>query len=279
MSQLLIAPLEVLMDTRLGDPERRVLLALFSFRDKKSDTVWPTAQKLACRAGIKDVSRISKITRSLAQKGWLTKKRRGFSGFVNYTLAVPDEATHLMDKANLECESKLDSESNLEGKAIGKTRAETASNSKLDSKSKYDANANSKLDAKSKCKLVSESKYRDQSIDQSIDHGGRVPAPRAKTQKRGTRLNSDWRLTDEYISAALEINPELSVDAIVQIGLQFRDYWLAKPGQGGVKLDWLATWRNWIRRENNFRPAVRTAQQQRAELADSHLSYDDLTEF
>lgn len=29
----------------------------------------------------------------------------------------------------------------------------------------------------------------------------------------------------------------------------FRDFWVAKPGQGGVKLDWDATFRNWVRKE------------------------------
>ncbi len=29
---------------------------------------------------------------------------------------------------------------------------------------------------------------------------------------------------------------------------KFRDYWIAVPGQKGVKLDWFATWRNWCRR-------------------------------
>jgi hypothetical protein len=29
---------------------------------------------------------------------------------------------------------------------------------------------------------------------------------------------------------------------------RFRDYWIAQPGQKGVKADWQATWRNWIRR-------------------------------
>jgi hypothetical protein len=28
---------------------------------------------------------------------------------------------------------------------------------------------------------------------------------------------------------------------------KFRDYWIAQPGQKGVKLDWDATWRNWCR--------------------------------
>lgn len=28
----------------------------------------------------------------------------------------------------------------------------------------------------------------------------------------------------------------------------FVDYWRATPGAKGLKLDWLATWRNWMRR-------------------------------
>jgi len=31
---------------------------------------------------------------------------------------------------------------------------------------------------------------------------------------------------------------------------QFRDYWIAEPGQKGCKQDWFATWRNWVRRQN-----------------------------
>lgn len=29
---------------------------------------------------------------------------------------------------------------------------------------------------------------------------------------------------------------------------RFRDYWVAKAGPGAAKLDWSATWRNWLRR-------------------------------
>lgn len=39
---------------------------------------------------------------------------------------------------------------------------------------------------------------------------------------------------------------------------EFRDYWIAQPGQKGVKTDWDATWRNWVRRQNQARTAVRT---------------------
>jgi uncharacterized protein YdaU (DUF1376 family) len=30
---------------------------------------------------------------------------------------------------------------------------------------------------------------------------------------------------------------------------RFRDYWIAIPGKDGEKLDWFATWRNWVRKE------------------------------
>lgn len=43
---------------------------------------------------------------------------------------------------------------------------------------------------------------------------------------------------------------------------RFVDYWRAQPGQRGVKTDWPATWRNWMRKaQDDVRPAngTRTA--------------------
>ena len=62
--------------------------------------------------------------------------------------------------------------------------------------------------------------------------------------KRGTRLAPDWQpkpLPDDFDPPATPglIERELS---------RFRDYWAAAPGSKGVKLDWDATWRNWLRR-------------------------------
>jgi hypothetical protein len=63
---------------------------------------------------------------------------------------------------------------------------------------------------------------------------------------QGTRLRSDFSLPDEWAEFARtkrpDINPQLTFE-------EFKDYWIAQPGQKGVKLDWLATWRNWVRRE------------------------------
>lgn len=64
-------------------------------------------------------------------------------------------------------------------------------------------------------------------------------------QKRGSRLPPDWELSEENRRYAAEKN--LSPAQIEREASQFRDYWLAKPGKDGVKLDWDATWRTWVR--------------------------------
>lgn len=69
------------------------------------------------------------------------------------------------------------------------------------------------------------------------------PPSRGGKTKRGSRLDLD-ALPSEWASWARDEgfgNPEREFD-------RFRDYWKAAPGQKGVKADWLATWRNWIRR-------------------------------
>lgn len=58
---------------------------------------------------------------------------------------------------------------------------------------------------------------------------------------RGSRLSDDFRPDLEYARAQI---PDMDADAEFQ---RFADYWRAKAGAAGCKLDWQATWRNWIR--------------------------------
>jgi len=62
--------------------------------------------------------------------------------------------------------------------------------------------------------------------------------------KRGSRLAQDWFLSKSMGDWATKERPDLDVR---QVAEQFKDYWIAQPGQKGVKLDWDATWRNWVR--------------------------------
>lgn len=64
--------------------------------------------------------------------------------------------------------------------------------------------------------------------------------------KKGSRLNGDWELPDDWLSWA--VSEGWSEGVVREQAKRFRDYWIAVPGQKGVKLDWEATFRNWIRR-------------------------------
>lgn len=84
--------------------------------------------------------------------------------------------------------------------------------------------------------------------DSDQNRGGGAGAP---SRKKGTRLPDDWQ-----VSAALRawVKAEgLRIDWRAETE-QFRDYWRAKPGAAGVKLDWDATWRKWMRKAERDLP-------------------------
>jgi hypothetical protein len=53
-------------------------------------------------------------------------------------------------------------------------------------------------------------------------------------------------LEKEWESWARTERPDLD---LVKTAANFADHWHAKPGKDGRKLDWLATWRTWVRKE------------------------------
>jgi len=73
--------------------------------------------------------------------------------------------------------------------------------------------------------------------------------PKGSSKKIGSRLPEDWEpdrvfATREGLSAS-DINREAD---------KFRDYWRGMTGQRGVKADWTATWRNWVRKAVEGKP-------------------------
>lgn len=60
--------------------------------------------------------------------------------------------------------------------------------------------------------------------------------------KKATRLAQDWVLPEEWGIWAEQFN--LTTEQIVTEGQKFKDYW---HSTGKTKVDWQATWRNWIR--------------------------------
>jgi len=82
---------------------------------------------------------------------------------------------------------------------------------------------------------------------------------KAETQ-RATRLPADWQPSDADFEFCKAERPDLHVG---ETAARFRDYWHGIGGQKGCKLDWSATWRNWVRNE-------RASPQARASPTQSH---------
>ena len=65
-------------------------------------------------------------------------------------------------------------------------------------------------------------------------------------EARGTRLEEDWVLPEAWKGWAKSERPDLHIDTVANC---FKDHWISVSGVRGLKRQWFATWRNWIRRE------------------------------
>jgi uncharacterized protein YdaU (DUF1376 family) len=74
---------------------------------------------------------------------------------------------------------------------------------------------------------------------------------RTREKQRGSRIPPDWQASLKDVAYAVSLG--LTDGDIAHEENQFRDYWLAKSGAGGVKNCWAAAWRGWCRNQIKFR--------------------------
>lgn len=74
----------------------------------------------------------------------------------------------------------------------------------------------------------------------------RIEESRKENTTRGSRLSADWIAPNDFIKFCQTERPDLTPQFVIE---EFRDYWVSVPGAKGVKADWFATWRNWVRRQ------------------------------
>jgi uncharacterized protein YdaU (DUF1376 family) len=67
----------------------------------------------------------------------------------------------------------------------------------------------------------------------------------------GKRLANDFSMPDSWGEFCEKERSDLTP---IKVFEQFKDYWIAQAGQKGVKLDWDATWRNWVRNTKAIKP-------------------------
>jgi hypothetical protein len=104
----------------------------------------------------------------------------------------------------------------------------------------------------------------------STDSGIPVEAPekpKRKPDATATRLPADWMPGYADARFCESERPDISIDKTAS---RFRDYWVAQPGVKGRKVDWPATWRNWVRNEKAQPPpgGYQTANDKSKTLAD-----------
>jgi uncharacterized protein YdaU (DUF1376 family) len=68
------------------------------------------------------------------------------------------------------------------------------------------------------------------------------PLTIVEKKQRGSRLPTDFEIPDDWVSFCQTERPDLNPYKVFEI---FKDYWLSAVK--GTRLDWKATWRNWVR--------------------------------
>jgi len=72
-----------------------------------------------------------------------------------------------------------------------------------------------------------------------------------KKSTKGSRLSADFVLAQDWIGFCQQYRPDLNPQKVFD---GFKDYWVSKTGSGATKLDWTATWRNWVRNQRQEKP-------------------------
>ena len=241
MSRFAAVPTAALDDDRLEALHIRVLTALCSYADK--DGWCRVGQDQIAKRARTNPARVSQCISDLVSWGWLRRQRVGKMKVNVYqvlmdceydaSINLPSEQEGLAETANhVTCsvgKSELPREQITLAETanpIGTPFSNTVSNTVLE---------------------------RASAPPPEPEQPKRKPSPRGSA--RGSRIPPNWAPTPkDYAFASSE---GLSREEINREADRFRDYWTAASGRNACKLDWEATWRNWLR--SDFRKPSKSA--------------------
>lgn len=210
-----LVPIDVARDKRLTLEQTRVLIALFSFRNRVTDTVWPSRVAISERTGM-HISNISQATSALVELGWISKiGEGGFSKSTRYTLCAPDLETV--------ARSATVAESTTVARSATPTIAESATTTIAESATR-----------------------KEQTIEHTKEHTKVVPRTRSTTpvapEDVPTQVWSDWlQLRKAKKAPVTETVLQGARAEAVKAGMTFSDFlaeWCSRGSQG-LKAEWL----------------------------------------
>lgn len=235
-----VLPEHLIRDGRVSDRAMRLWCVLDRYAGANGEAFPLRATLCADLGGISESS-LDRAMAELCKAGWLSKARRYEGGPNDYTvLVVPAE------------EVPADA---LRGVSSHMTTPPPATA------------GDESLPSQETTPLVTGDDQKEASSkDQQGSENDSLRS--STTSKRGTRLPDDWQPTEEMRQWFREQPFANAVNPVMETQ-KFVDYWRAQPGQRGVKLDWVATWRNWMRTAaERLRP--RTAAPQHPEVGAEH---------
>ena len=190
-----------------------VLLTLSCHMNDAGESCFPSINLLCAETGLSNRAVVTHLHNS-AELGWIKVRKQGLAGQQwarnSYQLS--------WDAVNVATE--------------GSERNAEVVNVKTEGSESDDIKAVKEVHTS-----TSMSTSKSTSIDMS-EHG---------LSSRGTRIAKDWKLTQEHINAALSIRA-IDMEDIKKQADMFYDYWISASGEKGVRSNWMAVWRNWIRR-------------------------------
>lgn len=139
----------------------------------------------------------------------------------------------------------------IENKLTGWEKRQPKREDSGDSESGAKSAAERKRAQRAREKLEQEEKEKEEchamSRNVTLDKDTDTEKKHRQNKQRGSRLPADWKPSDIEVQFCKTERPDLDPKKTAE---RFVDYWLAQPGAKGVKLDWTATWRNWVRNES-----------------------------
>ena len=199
--------------------QKAVLAAIGHATDDKTHQTYVSQKTIAAMVGM-SVATVNRSVGALEAGGVLSRQRRSGAGGYRTTDIITVNTTYV-------------AETNVAETNVGDTYIGETSNL-------HDSDA----PPTSPSAIAEEINQIDQPEDQP-DLVAPLP-PKPKKPVNGTRLTEDWQPTPWEFTKARRHGFD-GID-LTEETKRFIDYWIAIPGARGRKLDWDATWRNWIRR-------------------------------
>lgn len=238
-----IVPTEVMMDTRLTLEAMRVLVTLFSFRNKLTGLAFPSREAISGRCGMHP-SNISAATTKLVELGWLVKDGAGgYSKATKYTITIPEVVAELAALHRAKSEAR-------KGKKVAEQATVAQSATVAEQAIQTVAHSATRQVAQSAIR-IEQTNITDQL---TVDSFSPTEKPKAtvsdlqsEKNKRSTYFPKDFEVTEEMFDWAVSLG--IKPESVKPTTLHFKDH---HEANGNKFTNWNAAWRNWMRNSVKF---------------------------